>query len=878
MALTVGELNGIITIDDRAMRPALRRAEQAMRQSGQRMGDDAEDAGQTAGRSLGQGLVRGADGQWRDMRGELVDAVTAAAADAEAAARRGGQRISDGVTQGMRGLRTDAARVGQQAGDDLGDGLADGAGDGADDAVDQVGGKLEKLKQVAGGLAMAAGAAAGALLVSSMTDAMEQGKITARLGAQLGATGADARRYGHVAGQLYADAVVEDFQAGADAIRAVASSGLIPPGATNKQIKSIATNAADLADLLEVDVGQAANAAGVMVRNGLAKDGKQAFDLLVKGSRGLGAASEDLLETFTEYGPVFKAAGLSGETAMGLIRQAVQGGWGKDTDKIGDAFKELQLRVTGGAKASSDALKSLGLDADKVMDDMSAGGARSEKAMDQVVDAIRKFGPDSKVAKQAIQNLFGGPGEDLGAALFALDVDKAGKSMGDAAGEADKFGNAMRDNAGTKVEQFKRGLQQGVVDFLGGTVIPAVTTARTRLGEEFGKLWAEAGKGSDDQADRIANFMSLVGRKLVDKAVELTPKILAAMQGVGQKVADYVMANPEKVLKITAIAGALIFAIAKLPLIVAGALSAAAIAMMVGFVSKLGMALNENLPKWWASFKGWVAGKASAAGTALNGWGTAIGNWFSGLWARYVSGPVGRTWNSWLTSVRGLPGRTQIALNQLGARLGASANGAWNSFKSATVRKANETIAYVRGIPGRARAGLGNLGSYLWNSGAALINGFIGGIKSRIGSVRDAASSVLSAARDFFPFSPAKKGPFSGRGYTLYSGQALMRDFGKGIAGQAPAVQRQLGRLTENLSGVVAGDMAVRPAMVGLADTPTPAAWARGAAGGSSAGRAGTSVLRIEFAGPEEMTRLVRGIVKDKGGGDVQLALGQGRR
>ncbi|MGW1267528.1 hypothetical protein ACWD5A_02525, partial [Streptomyces sp. NPDC002491] len=86
MALTVGELNGFITIDDRAVNPGLRRAEQAMRQAGQRMGDDADQAGQRAGQQLGQGLVRGADGQWRNMRGELVDAVTAAAAEAEAAA------------------------------------------------------------------------------------------------------------------------------------------------------------------------------------------------------------------------------------------------------------------------------------------------------------------------------------------------------------------------------------------------------------------------------------------------------------------------------------------------------------------------------------------------------------------------------------------------------------------------------------------------------------------------------------------------------------------------------------------------------------------------------------------------------------------------
>ena len=48
--------------------------------------------------------------------------------------------------------------------------------------------------------------------------------------------------------------------------------------------------------------------------------------------------------------------------------------------------------------------------------------------------------------------------------------------------------------------------------------------------------------------------------------------------------------------------------------------------------------------------------------------------------------------------------------------------------------------------------------------------------------------SIVQDVRNFFPFSPAKKGPFSGDGYTLYSGQKLMRDFAKGMAMEAPTL------------------------------------------------------------------------------------------
>lgn len=766
MALTVGELNAFITIEDREVDPALRRAEQAMRASGRRMGSDAERLGRQIGDDLGDGITRG------------------------------------------------ARRAGDDAGNALGQGLTQSGEQGADTAVDGMGGRLEMLK----GGALAVGAAAGAALMSALSDALEQGKITAKLGAQLGTTPAVAQRYGKVAGSLFKDAIVGDFQEGANTINAIASAGLFKPDATNAQIKSLAANAADLANAFDIDVSQAAQAAGSMLKNGLAKDGKQAFDLLAKGMTGLGPASEDLVDTFTEYGPVFKAAGISGQTALGLIKQAIQGGWTKDTDKIADAFKEFGIRGTEGSKAVQGAFQALGLDAKKTGDDIAAGGKRGEQAMDTVLDKLRELGPNSAEARQIVSTLFGGPGEDLGAALFALDVDKASAAMGGAKDSADNLGNAMRDNAATKILQFKRGLQQNVVEFIGGTLLPAFMKVRTSVGH----LWDDAGKGGKEGADRVVAFFGLVAQRFSEKARELAPKAIAALSGVGQKVADYIMANPEKSLKIGAIAAAIVAAMIMLPLLVAAGIGVAASLMMVGFVKKMQSGLTENLPKWWNSFTAWVRQKASAAPGVFNVVGSAIGGWFGRLWSRYIAGPVSRQWNSFLSTVRGLPSRAVTALNPLGGRLSGVSSAAWQRFRTAAGTRVSSFLGWARGIPGQARSALGNLGSYLYNSGASLIQGFINGIRAKIGQVRNAAASVVSAARDYFPFSPAKKGPFSGRGYTLYSGRALIDAFGKGIADQAPSVQKRMHRLLDGMSGTVAGDVAVRPSMASLIDTPAP--------------------------------------------------------
>lgn len=101
-------------------------------------------------------------------------------------------------------------------------------------------------------------------------------------------------------------------------------------------------------------------------------------------------------------------------------------------------------------------------------------------------------------------------------------------------------------------------------------------------------------------------------------------------------------------------------------------------------------------------------------------------------------------------------------------------------------------LGYVRGIPGQIIGLFAGAGSWLVNSGAALMNGFKQGILNAVESVKSAVKGALQKVRDFFPFSPAKVGPFSGSGYTSVSGEHLMRDFGKAIGAQGAFVRGQV--------------------------------------------------------------------------------------
>lgn len=101
-------------------------------------------------------------------------------------------------------------------------------------------------------------------------------------------------------------------------------------------------------------------------------------------------------------------------------------------------------------------------------------------------------------------------------------------------------------------------------------------------------------------------------------------------------------------------------------------------------------------------------------------------------------------------------------------------------------------LGFIGGIPGKIIGMFADAGSWLINSGAALMNGFKQGIVNAVEGVKSAVNGALQKVRDFFPFSPAKVGPFSGSGYTSVSGEHLMRDFGKAIGAQGAFVRGQV--------------------------------------------------------------------------------------
>jgi hypothetical protein len=171
-------------------------------------------------------------------------------------------------------------------------------------------------------------------------------------------------------------------------------------------------------------------------------------------------------------------------------------------------------------------LKQLGLNAKDVIDAFNDGGPQARKAMDQVFDALREAEERGANTKDIISTLFGGPGEDLGAALFALDIQTAVEAIDGlegSAGAADRALATMSDNTATRMEEAKRNITIAM-DGIKGALASA-------FGDELGGVsnWVKENREAILQfaVDAVNGVLSIaeafaeVGAQGLDTAAEL---------------------------------------------------------------------------------------------------------------------------------------------------------------------------------------------------------------------------------------------------------------------------------------------------------------------------------------------------------------------
>lgn len=352
---------------------------------------------------------------------------------------------------------------------------------------------------------------AAAALGAGLAEGLDFGAAQSKLQAQLGLTGKDAEKVGQAAGDLYKSGFGESVEDAGDTIRAAFQNGVVGINDSREAIAGVGEDIQNYIVLSGEDAQATTRGVAQILKNKLAPNAKAAFDLLVKGQQ-LGInKSEDLLDTFTEYSTQFRALGIDGPKALGLLNQGLKAG-ARDADTVADSLKEFAIRAKDGSATTVEGFKALGLNADKMMQVFAKGGEGASAGLDLVLDRLRVMEDPVKRDAAAVA-LFGTKAEDMQAALFALDPSSAVQGLGDLAGAADRAGTTLNDNAKARLTSFTRTLKTNVVDYLGTTVIPKL--------EEWGGIFAEKVQPKIDA--------------FADKGL---PKIKTALSGVVTFISD----------------------------------------------------------------------------------------------------------------------------------------------------------------------------------------------------------------------------------------------------------------------------------------------------------------------------------------------------
>lgn len=183
----------------------------------------------------------------------------------------------------------------------------------------------------------------------------------------------------------------------------------------------------------------------------------------------------------------------------------------------------------------------------------------------------------------------------------------------------------------------------------------------------------------------------------------------------------------------------------------------------------------------------WGSQMMAQAGDAGSRFLTGLGQWLQSL--------PGRIWQ-WLTGAIS-------SVQAWGGQMGAGARNAGNQFLQGIT-------GTLQSLPGRIQSLFSNAGSWLLSSGRSIMDGLAQGIRNGISAAVDAASNAMEAISKLFPHSPAKEGPFSGHGWTLYSGQSIIDGLAEGM------LQRRAGLVDATRAAISPASMELMHGM----DTP----------------------------------------------------------
>lgn len=342
------------------------------------------------------------------------------------------------------------------------------------------------------GKGMTAGVTAPVLAVggAAVKTAMDFESAQGKMQAQLGLTGAETEKYGAMAKDMWKNAFGENIGDVTNAISTVKQN----LGELNDQDFQQVTEAAfTLQDVFEADIADSTKTASVMMEN-FGIDSAKAMDLMTVGFQKGGNFSGELLDTMTEYSPIFSSMGHSSEDMMNILISGAEAG-AFNLDKVGDSVKEFNIRAKDGSKTTKEGFEAIGLNATEMGNAIAEGGDKGKNAFNATIAGLAAMDNETERTAAGVA-LFGTQWEDLEKDVILAMANGTNHVEG-FHGATERAGAAAYDTFGSRMTTLWRTALDGLLPLgemllsIAEKYLPPLMDAVVKLAEWFAGLNSE---------------------------------------------------------------------------------------------------------------------------------------------------------------------------------------------------------------------------------------------------------------------------------------------------------------------------------------------------------------------------------------------------
>jgi len=381
--------------------------------------------------------------------------------------------------------------------------------------------------------------------------------------------------------------------------------------------------------------------------------------------------------------------------------------------------------------------------------------------------------------------------------------------------------------------------QEGLINFFNGllTAVQALAPAMPSLGEAFGAIATVAGTLLAAIAPLVAQLvegLAPIFQQLVPILTPVIEQLSAALLPVIQAlipviseiiaqlapiISEYLpQILPPIVALVQQLASALIPAIQLvgkvmqwlMPLVMAswnGIMSTVtgAIQIIKGVLQTVLAVIKGDWSGAWNGIKAIGEGIWNLIKGQFGIFGSQIMSMASTAW-HSVWNTINDVWNSIASTVSSAINWVRSLISNGWSAVMSITSSMWSGIVSTVVSWTNSMLNTVRNIPNSIRNVFAGAGSWLWDAGKSVIQGFLNGINSMFGAVKNKLSSLTS-------YLPSWKGPAPVDKVILRdAGRLVMQGFIDGLESQYDAVRGSLEGFTDDLANDISPDIAAHVA------------------------------------------------------------------